>query len=192
LIVTMRFLRFLSSLGVLSGLIDLPIVVAKSQVQKFASRPQSVLKNVNEKQLKSKEFLANQAASQRGDAAVGKDAISGAVAMLLIERGINKLFVAKAIKFPAMLAGIIALFSFLLLADVVSPGLGESIFLSLTPGSNLLAKWFPVLFVPGLVMLPLAPSIGNSSEVCDIILCCEDDYICGQRICPHLSTSINS
>lgn len=186
----MRFLRFISSLGLLSGLIDLPIVVAKSQVGKFASRPQSVLKNVNEKQLKSKDFLAYQAVSQRGGAAAGKDAISGAVAMLLIERGINKLFVAKAIKFPAMLAGTIALFFFLLMADVVSPGLGESIFASLTPGSNLLAKWFPVLFVPGLVMLPLAPSIGNSSEVCDII--CEDDYIRGQRICSHLSTLINS
>mmetsp|Transcript_51017 Transcript_51017/g.143390 ORF Transcript_51017/g.143390 Transcript_51017/m.143390 type:complete len:427 (-) Transcript_51017:190-1470(-) len=72
---------------------------------------------------------------------------------------------AQSIKFPAQLAGCIGLFFTMILADVLRPGMGESIYSSLLPGTNLLAKWFPVLFVPGLVMLPLAPSIGNGMEV---------------------------
>ena len=73
---------------------------------------------------------------------------------------------AKGVKFPSMLGGCAALLFFLLLADLISPGLGELIFSSLSPGSALLAKWLPVFFVPGLAMLPLAPSVGNGLEVC--------------------------
>jgi hypothetical protein len=100
-----------------------------------------------------------------GGFASHKDAVTGAVIMALIERGLNKFFVSQGIKFPAMLGGCIALFAFLLLADSVSPGLGESIFTTLLPGSTLLAKWLPCFFVPGLVMLPLAPSVGSGLEV---------------------------
>ncbi len=94
-----------------------------------------------------------------------KDALMGILLLTAVERGINKFFQSNAIKFPSQLAGCIALFFFFLLADVIRPGLGESMYTNLVPGSNLLAKWFPVLFVPGLVMLPLAPSIGNGVEV---------------------------
>ena len=92
-------------------------------------------------------------------------AVAGILALTLLERGINKLFVQQSIEFPAQLAGCIGLFFAMILADVIRPGLGESVYSSLLPGTNLLAKWFPVLFVPGLVMLPLAPSIGNGIEV---------------------------
>jgi len=98
-----------------------------------------------------------------------KDALLGVLVLTAVERGISKLFQTNSIKFPAQLAGCIALFFFLLLADGIHPGLGESMYNSLLPGSNLLAKWFPVLFVPGLVMLPLAPSIGNGVEVLKFI-----------------------
>jgi hypothetical protein len=94
-----------------------------------------------------------------------KPAIAGVLALTVLERGINKIFVQKGIKFPAQLAGCVGLFFAMLMADIVRPGTGESIYSKLLPGTNLLAKWFPVLFVPGLVMLPLAPSIGNGMEV---------------------------
>ena len=94
-----------------------------------------------------------------------KNVLAGVLFLTAVERGINKFFVAKSIAFPAQLAGCIGLFFALLLADVIKPGMGEAMYASLVPGSSLLAKWFPVLFVPGLVMLPLAPSIGNGVEV---------------------------
>jgi hypothetical protein len=160
----MRFFLLLSSLALLAGIIDVPGVVAKSAVRQYKSVPrqQALLKNVKTEKKKAKtDLLVSQPVSQGQ-----KDAITGAVIMTLIERGINKIFVANGVKFPSQLGGCIALFFFLLLADVVSPGLGESIFTSLTPGSALLGKWLPVFFVPGLAMLPLAPSVGSGVEVC--------------------------
>lgn len=93
-------------------------------------------------------------------------AILGCLTLTALERGINKIFVKEGISFPAQLAGCIGLFTFLLLAEAAKPGTGVAFYNQLLPGSNLLAKWFPVLFVPGLVLLPLAPSIGNGWEVC--------------------------
>jgi len=58
---------------------------------------------------------------------------------------------------------------FMLAAETVSPGLGDSIFSSLSPGSALLAKWLPVFFVPGLAMLPLATSVGSGLEVAKVL-----------------------
>lgn len=166
-----------------------------------ASRPQATLKNTRALETNSrvafiskesaqensigneKTFILSQALKSHRGGASGlvnqhKDAVAGALALTLIERAINKLFVSKAVKFPAQLAGCIALFLFLILADLVSPGLGESLYNTLLPGSNLLAKWFPALFVPGLVLLPLAPSIGSGMEVgtLDAVLVKEAGY----------------
>jgi hypothetical protein len=93
------------------------------------------------------------------------DAAVGTVALTLIERAVNKLFIHFGIKFPAQLGGCGILFLFLVIADAVSPGSGTSIFKALTPGTTLLTKWLPVFFVPGLAMLPLAPSVGSGLEV---------------------------
>jgi hypothetical protein len=35
----------------------------------------------------------------------------------------------------------------------------------LSPGAAVLAKWLPVFFVPSLITLPLAQSLGSSLEV---------------------------
>ena len=69
------------------------------------------------------------------------------------------------IEFPALLGGCIFLFFFLLLTEAVNPTLANSIFEALSPGAAFLAKWLPPLFVPGLVMLPLSPSVGGGVEV---------------------------
>ena len=93
------------------------------------------------------------------------DAAVGTVALTLIERAVNKLFIHFGIKFPAQLGGCGILFFFLVIADAVAPGSGTAIFKALTPGTTLLTKWLPVFFVPGLAMLPLAPSVGSGLEV---------------------------
>jgi hypothetical protein len=95
------------------------------------------------------------------------EAIKGCLVLTGLERGINRLFVDNGIAFPAQLAGCIGLFFFMILCEILKPGTGVSVYQFFVPGSNLLAKWFPVLFVPGLVMLPLAPSIGDGWEVRD-------------------------
>jgi len=105
------------------------------------------------------------------------NAVAGSVAMALIEKVVKEVFKANDISFPSQLGACIALFAFLLISEAVSPDFANSVFGALSPGAALLAKWLPVFFVPGLAMLPLAPSIGDTSEVRSIAffkesMCC--------------------
>lgn len=68
---------------------------------------------------------------------------------------------AQAISFPSSLAGCGALFATFLLV----PKGGSMLYNFLAPGAALLAKWLPVFFVPSLVTLPLADSVGSAAEV---------------------------
>jgi len=93
-------------------------------------------------------------------------ALSGSLVMALIER-VVKIGLNKAdVDFPAMLAGCIALFFSLIALEGISPSAAKACFEFLTPASAFLAKWMSPLFVPGLVLLPLSPSVGGSVEVC--------------------------
>jgi len=91
-------------------------------------------------------------------------AVAGAGAFFVFDTIVRKAFRANKINFPAQLGGCIILFSFLLLSEIVSPGVGDGLFHALAPGAALLTKWLPVFFVPGLAMLPLAPSIGTAID----------------------------
>ena len=93
------------------------------------------------------------------------DAISGIVAMGLLEAGLKRFFKAANINFPSMLGGCMLLFVVAVLAETIHPGWGDSIHDFLAPGSALLSKWLPSFFVPGLAMLPLAPSMGTGLDV---------------------------
>ena len=93
------------------------------------------------------------------------EAIVGSIAMAAVERVVKKVFTEKGISFPAQLAGCVVLFFTLLMMDVIVPGSGESLYKALGPGTALLTKWLPVFFVPGLALLPLAPSVGSGVEV---------------------------
>lgn len=79
---------------------------------------------------------------------------------------LRKLFKKASIAFPSSLAGCGTLFASLLLLNKVNPKLGEKSYDTLSPGAGVLAKWLPVFFVPSLVTLPLAPSMGSAAEVC--------------------------
>jgi hypothetical protein len=117
-----------------------------------------------------------------------KAAVAGILALTFLERGINKIFMENSIKFPAQLAGCVGLFITMSMADFIRPGMGESMYSTLLPGTNLLAKWFPVLFVPGLVMLPLAPSIGNGMEVRKSHVCLLScHHLAGKFVVPRVS-----
>lgn len=94
-----------------------------------------------------------------------KNEFAGAIAFVVLDHAFRKAFAAYNINFPSQLGGCCILFILMLLAQVVKPGLGDSIFKSLLPGSLLLAKGLPIFFVPGLAMLPLAPSMGSIFEV---------------------------
>ena len=96
--------------------------------------------------------------------------LAGAFFFTALQILITKLFRAKNIVFPAMLGCTILVFATLVLANLLpsnnsnnnnDTNLGDVAYRLLLPGSTLLAKWLPVMFVPGLAMLPLAPSIGG-------------------------------
>ena len=109
-------------------------------------------------------------ATGRGGAAVAvskdlQDKLLGTLALAGIEKLMKVVLKELDIKFPPMLAGCLTLFASLLVLDMVQPSLASSIATFLTPGTAFLAKWFPMFFVPGLVLLPLAPSVGGTLEI---------------------------
>ncbi|KAL7477727.1 hypothetical protein ACHAW6_003520 [Cyclotella cf. meneghiniana] len=93
----------------------------------------------------------------------------GAAFFTALQVALNKVFRANKIAFPAMLGCTVLVFTTLVLVEAVLPGVGDNAFALLQPGSNLLTKWLPVMFVPGLAMLPLAPSIGSGLDVFKVL-----------------------
>jgi len=91
--------------------------------------------------------------------------VASTTAILVLDSLFRKSFQAMSISFPSSLAGCTALFTFLLLVNAVNKEWGDSIHSLFNPGAILLAKWLPVFFVPSLVTLPLAPSLGSNQEV---------------------------
>ena len=70
-----------------------------------------------------------------------------------IEYAMKQVLNANKIDFPPMLARCVALFTFLLLWDmVISSTSMQSMAEYLAPGVALLAKWLPMFFVPGLAL----------------------------------------
>jgi hypothetical protein len=122
---------------------------------------------------------SNPASSLRGGVVANtvSNAVAGAVALALIEKLVKQGLKSARIDFPGQLAACMALFASLLAIEVVSPSVANSIFNLLTPGSALLAKWLPVFFVPGLVLLPLSKPIGGGVEVCVCLYCSSRCYL---------------
>lgn len=110
--------------------------------------------------------IVEKTTSIRGGAAgISAKAIYGVAVMGAIEAGLKKFFAATGINFPSQLGGCMALFVVAVAAQSIHPGWGDAIQEFLTPGCDILNKWLPAFFVPGLAMLPLAPSIGSGLEV---------------------------
>ena len=94
--------------------------------------------------------------------------ISSTTLLVAMDVAIRRLFRAKSIAFPSSLAGCGILFASLLSLHAVKAEWGDSIYSVLAPGAAVLAKWLPVFFVPSLVTLPLAQSMGNGWELAKV------------------------
>jgi hypothetical protein len=92
-------------------------------------------------------------------------ALAGVVLFGIFEK-LTKMALASAnISFPGQLGACVALFGILCAMDLVAPSASMAIFEFLTPAAGLLAKWLPIFFVPGLVLLPLSPGFGGPIDV---------------------------
>ena len=94
--------------------------------------------------------------------------MSSTTLLVAMDVAIRRLFRAKSIAFPSSLAGCGILFASLLSLHAVKAEWGDSIFSVLAPGAAVLAKWLPVFFLPSLVTLPLAQSMGNGWELAKV------------------------
>lgn len=93
-------------------------------------------------------------------------ALAGAIFFAMIEKIVKMTLQHLNIAYPAQLGACIVLFVVLCITDaMISPSLAATIYTFLTPGAALLAKWFPIFFIPGLVLLPLSPPIGGTADV---------------------------
>jgi len=124
--------------------------------------------------LKGSAPIRGGGATQQQSDVPTRQEMTGVVTLILIEVAFRKAFQARNIRFPAQLAGCVALFVAMVLADCLPGGddgavanNNNFICQALSPGAGLLAKWMGVFFVPGLTMLPLAPldAIGSSVEM---------------------------
>ncbi|KAL7566879.1 hypothetical protein ACA910_021369 [Epithemia clementina (nom. ined.)] len=97
-------------------------------------------------------------------------ALLGVALLAVLEAVTKKVLQSLDVKFPAMLAACLALFVFLVVTDaLVSASAARGMAEFLAPGAALLAKWLPMFFVPGLALLPLAPSVGGTVEILKVI-----------------------
>ena len=94
-----------------------------------------------------------------------KNSLAAASMLIAFDIFCRRLFQAFSIGFPSALAGCGALFATFLLSPQ-----GNQLYDILRPGSALLAKWLPLFFVPSLITLPLADSVGSIVEVSLICL----------------------
>ena len=85
-----------------------------------------------------------------------------AAAFCLLDVIFRRALASANISFPSSLAGCGFLFAALL---ALPKKVSKKVFDMLNPGAGVLAKWLPVFFVPSLVTLPLAPSMGAATEL---------------------------
>ena len=85
--------------------------------------------------------------------------------LVALDISFRRLLKAVNISFPSSLAGCGVLFTTLIALYSAKESLGDGLYSYLAPGAAVLAKWLPVFFVPSLVTLPLAQSLGSSIEV---------------------------
>lgn len=98
-------------------------------------------------------------------------AVASATIFVVMNTGLQQLFLTKAIAFPSSLAGCMAL-----AIGLLSSPNHRQIYKVLAPGSKLLQKFLMVFLVPNLIVLPLCDGCGSVTEVS----CC---FCCGGGGC---------
>ena len=94
-----------------------------------------------------------------------RTSLVSAAAFAVLDIAFRRLFLMYNIGFPSSLAGCAFLFASLLSLPSEA---ASDLFDKLSPGALLLAKWLPLFFVPSLVTLPLADSMGSATELLKI------------------------
>jgi putative effector of murein hydrolase len=105
--------------------------------------------------------------SFKGPSQSDVQAVTSAAAFVALDIAFRRLFRAWSITFPSSLGACTVLFATMLSLPQDS---AHRIFGALQPGAALLAKWLPVFFVPSLIALPLADSVGSALEMGKIAL----------------------
>lgn len=130
-----------------------------------AAAAQRTVVTIQEEEAELTSIYCLRAGATKEDPAL-QTAVLGAVVMALLEYGVKMGLQSKGISFPAPLAACLLLLGLLLALERVNGGQwARSLSDFLSPGAALLGRWLPVFFVPGLAMLPLAPSVGGPAEV---------------------------
>lgn len=166
--------------------VPMPSVASShSPISSFAPRSSLAAETslLKKNQVVLTDFESLNLATRGGGDITPPNQVVSALGLFAINFAVTKVFAALDIEFPAMLGGCVILFTFLLLADSVKSGLGNDIYEWLTPGGNLVAKWLPVFFVPGLAMLPRAPSLGSGVDVRSCNVC--------NRFCRYLNAHLH-
>lgn len=88
-----------------------------------------------------------------------------AASFVFVDVAFRRAFAAASIVFPSSLAACSFLFATML---AMPSRASQALFEMLQPGSQLLAKWLPVFFVPSLVTLPLGDGLGSSAELAKV------------------------
>lgn len=91
--------------------------------------------------------------------------IVSAAAFCVLDVAFRRGFLKANVSFPSSLGGCGILLALLLALPRKTAG---KAFSALKPGADVLAKWLPVFFVPSLVTLPLADSLGSSAELAKV------------------------
>eukprot|EP00577_Skeletonema_sp_RCC1716_P015900 CAMPEP_0113401424 /NCGR_PEP_ID=MMETSP0013_2-20120614/16686_1 /TAXON_ID=2843 ORGANISM="Skeletonema costatum, Strain 1716" /NCGR_SAMPLE_ID=MMETSP0013_2 /ASSEMBLY_ACC=CAM_ASM_000158 /LENGTH=523 /DNA_ID=CAMNT_0000286633 /DNA_START=126 /DNA_END=1697 /DNA_ORIENTATION=+ /assembly_acc=CAM_ASM_000158 len=112
----------------------------------------------------STQLSAAAAAASTNSGSKNKTIIATAL-LIFLDVQFRSLFTKYSIPFPSSLAGCGSLFATMIAVTSMKEEWGEAIYNTLNPGAGLLAKWLPVFFVPSLITLPLAGSLGNSLEI---------------------------
>jgi putative effector of murein hydrolase len=111
-----------------------------------------------------------------------RTALLSAAAFVVLDVIFRLIFTKFHLTFPSSLGACSCLFAFLLTFHQNEWNALDY----LKPGATLLAKWLPVFFVPSLVTLPLADSIGSAVEVFKVGL-----VLTGGFVLSLLSTSLS-
>ncbi len=103
--------------------------------------------------------------STKSDSSTPVQSIASTLLLVTIDVALRRYFQSAGISFPSSLAGCGILFSSLIILSAINASWGDGVYGLFSPGAALLAKWLAVFFVPSLVTLPLAQSLGSSVEV---------------------------
>ena len=148
------------------------LAVPRSKATAFnVKAPVAATTSIGERDTPTVSTPATGAVSRGGAAASDSSKqITGAAYFVIMDIILRKLFTKYDIPFPSQLGGCCILFALMVVAELIRPGFGDAAFDVLSPGATILAKWLPVFFVPGLAMLPLAPSMGSPFEVSYVVV----------------------